>query len=338
MRQPDPSSDPREQALLRLLQPLARLALAGGWTLPALVEALKVALATAAADEDPRSSMSQLSVRTGVHRKDLRRIAGRPAPRTARSPVSEAFARWRTDPRFVTARGRPRVLPRLAPPGGGPSFETLAASVTTDVHPRAVLDELQRLGLVEVDAHDRVRLVATAFVPRRDRSQMLGLLAENVGDHLDAAVANLRGDGGRFLEQAMFSDGLSAESAAAFNRATRRVWELASAELMPELQRLFDADRSRGAAGDHRVRLGVYGYVAPDPAAASAPQAPRPPRASGASRTVGPSRTVDPPSTVDISGTSRVLATSGTSRARGTSGTSGIPPRARRRRAFGETG
>lgn len=266
---PDPTSpDPRQQALPRLLEPLGRLALACGWTLPVLIEALKVALAAAATREAPRASMSQLSVRTGVHRKDLRRIAAQATPRRARSPASEVFARWRSDPRYLTARGRPRVLPRLADPDGGPSFDALAASVTTDVHPRAMLDELQRLGLAEVDARGRVRLVATAYVPRRDGMQMLGLLADNVGDHLDAAVANLQADGERFLEQAMFSDGLSAESADAFNRATRRAWDAVAAELMPELHRLYEADRVRGAPTDHRVRLGVFGFAERDRGAA----------------------------------------------------------------------
>ena len=261
MRPDAPSPDPRQQALLRLLEPLGRLALVSGWTLPVLIEALKVALAAAATREAPHASMSQLSVRTGVHRKDLRRIAGQVAPRRVRSPASEVFARWRSDPRYLTARGRPRVLPRLEDSAGGPSFDGLAASVTTDVHPRAMLDELQRLGLVEIDARGCIRLVATAYVPRRDRTQMLGLLAENVGDHLDAAVANLRADGERFLEQAMFSDGLSAESADAFNRATRKAWDAVTSELMPELHRLYEADRSRSAPTDHRVRLGVFGFV-----------------------------------------------------------------------------
>jgi hypothetical protein len=264
MRSDAPSPDPRQQALLRLLEPFGRLALANGWTLPVLVEAMKLALAAAATREAPQASMSQLSVRTGVHRKDLRRIAGPATPRQARSPASEVFARWRTDPRYLTARGAPRVLPRLEGADGGPSFDALAASVTTDVHPRAMLDELERLGLVEIDARGRIRLVATAYVPRRDRTQMLGLLAENVGDHLDAAVANLQADGDRFLEQAMFSDGLSAESADTFNRATRRAWDAVTAELMPELQRLYEADRTRATRTDHRVRLGVFGFVERD--------------------------------------------------------------------------
>jgi hypothetical protein len=256
-----PPADARQQAMLRLLEPLARLALAQGITLQPLAELMKLALVAAAAREDPAASMSQVSVRTGVHRKDLRRIAERPVPRPTRSPGPEVFSRWLADPRFLTGRGRPRVLPRLPPADGGPSFEELSYSVTSDVHPRAVLGELQRLALAELDGRDRVRLTAAAYVPYGDRGGMLAMLADNVGDHLDAAVANLRSGGERHLEQAMFSDGLSADSAERFNRATLRAWDRIQADLMPILTRLYDEDRLRGSTGTHRVRLGVYGYT-----------------------------------------------------------------------------
>jgi hypothetical protein len=257
-------ADPRHAPLLRLLEPLARLALAQGLTLQTLTELAKHALAAAAMRADPRASMSQISVRTGVHRKDLRRIAERHAPRPARSPGAEVFARWLSDPRYLTRRGGPRVLPRTSLREDQPSFDALAASVTTDVHPRAVLEELLRLGLAELDARDRVRLIAQAYVPRGDRAGMLVLLADNVGDHLDAAVANLEGDGERFLEQAMFSDGLTAASAESFTRATRRAWLAVQSELMPVLQALYERDRAGGEPTDHRVRLGVYGYAERD--------------------------------------------------------------------------
>ena len=257
----DLSVDPHHRAVLRLLEPLARLALEQGLTLQPLTELMKLAMVAAASREAPRASMSQLSVRTGVHRKDVRRIVEAPVPRPTRSPSSEVFARWLADPRYLTARGRPRVLPRALVHADEPSFDALAASVTTDVHPSAVLGELKRLGLVEVDARERIRVIAPAYVPHGDRTGMLSLLADNVGDHLDAAVANLRGNGEGHLEQAVFSDGLSAESADTFNRATRRAWDRIQADLMPVLQRLYDDDRDRGVEGTHRVRLGVYGYT-----------------------------------------------------------------------------
>src|SRR5438132_246446 len=77
-----------------------------------------------------------------------------------------------------------------------PSFESLAHSITRDVHPRTLLEELTRLGLARVDDRDgRVHLLHTAFVPRADRDRMLAFLGANVGDHLAAAVDNVQADG-----------------------------------------------------------------------------------------------------------------------------------------------
>jgi hypothetical protein len=265
----DAPDDPADQALLQILLPLSRLALAHGLRLPALVELLKLALVQAAVGAQAGLSMSQLSVRTGVHRKDLRRLLAHPVPRPTRSPASEVFARWLSDPRYLTARGKPRVLPRAATRPDEPSFDELVASVTTDVHSRGVLDELLRLAIVSVDARGRIAVTADAFVPGADRRQMLGLLADNVRDHLDAAVANLgAGPPGAlapFLEQAMFSDELSEASARSFNAATARAWEAVYQVLMPELQRLFEQDRATSDARPYRVRLGVYGYAERNP-------------------------------------------------------------------------
>jgi hypothetical protein len=56
---------------------------------------------------------------------------------------------------------------------------------------------------------------------------------------------------------------------------------------MPELHRLYEADRSRSAPTDHRVRLGVFGFVERerDNAAATPPgPADTPPRKTAVRR------------------------------------------------------
>ena len=75
-------------------------------------------------------------------------------------------------------------------------LETLAQSVTRDVHARSLLDALMQLKLVVWDEEsDTVRLDAEAFVPRDQWAQMMGFLGDNVGDHLRAAVTNVMGHG-----------------------------------------------------------------------------------------------------------------------------------------------
>jgi hypothetical protein len=163
------------------------------------------------------------------------------------------------------------VLARLGP---APSFETLAQAVTRDVHPRSLLDELLRLNLAELDAErDTVTLQREGYVPSGDRARMLGFMADNVGDHLAASVANVVGDGRRHFEQAVFADGLSDESMAAVRKLVSAQWKGLLDALVPPLQQLVDADAKRPPSEHRRVRIGLYGYDEPTAEARAAAQA-----------------------------------------------------------------
>lgn len=259
-------------AIAELLEAVSGLALREGIKLQTLIDLTKQSMVRAAVDllaagralDQVEISDSRLSVMTGVHRKDLR-VLRSPQPGPAvrqKNLAAEVYARWMSDPVYLTKRGKPRVLPRQAPQADAPSFERLVTSISSDVHPRAVLDELRRLSIVQIQQPaDTVRIVASAFLPAADRAALLRFLAANAADHLRAGQANLDSAGTAFLEQAVFSDRLSQASADQFNRLTRRVWEDSFATLMPALRELFDADKAAGAAMDRRVRFGMYGYV-----------------------------------------------------------------------------
>ena len=266
-----PAALPPDEAIewfAGLLEPLARLALERGVRLTTLIDSLKLALVRAAADlpgEDGQGanrSDSRLAVMTGVHRKDLRRIrtTGTTTRSKSLSIVGEVFARWRASPRFVTRRGEPRMLLRQADGSDRPSFEELVQAVTRDVHPRPVLDEMLRLGMVATEgrAADRVRLLQTAYVPAADQAEQMRLSRDNLADHVAAIAANLQGGGKCFLEQAVYSDELTEVSARQFNRETLDAWQKVFDLLMPRLQSLHEADRQSSEARDHRVRLGMY--------------------------------------------------------------------------------
>ena len=150
---PDNDTEWAKPVLAELLRPLAELALSQGIKLPELTEALKAALVTAAADgiraargPGARVTDSAVSVSTGVHRKDVRRMAeAGPAPTPPRSVAPLVFTRWRSSPDFLHADGRPRDLPANLQSDERPNFTALCASISQDVHPRTVLDELLRL-------------------------------------------------------------------------------------------------------------------------------------------------------------------------------------------------
>ena len=184
------------------------------------------------------------------------------------------FARWRADALYQQ-QGRPRALPRTGP---APSFESLAQSVTRDVHPRSLLDELCRLELADCDAAtDTVRLRADTFVPRASRARMFELLGDNVGDHLEAAVDNVLGAGDAHFEQAVYADELSAESVQALRPQIAAAWDELFQRMVPLLQQHIDDDHTQGRTQDQRVRIGFYSYAAPMVGAATPEPAPAPP-------------------------------------------------------------
>ncbi len=268
------------QACRAVLAPLARLAIGRGLHHADLDEMLRIALVDAALAAHPEASpsraVSRVSTATGLHRREVDRLLARaPMPAGRRSPATQVFTRWLSDPEW-RKRGRlQRCLPRA---GVGQTFEALAQSVTRDVHPRSLLAELCRLGLVRVDdAGEQVELLHDRYAPVGDEPRMLGFLAANVGDHLQAAVANvLDGDEPRHLEQALFADELSAKSVQQIQPLVRAQWQQMLRVLAPEIQKLIDDDAAQGRVQDQRVRVGLYGYAQAMRPEAGAPPLPPP--------------------------------------------------------------
>jgi hypothetical protein len=248
----------------RLLFPLARLCLANGVTFSVVEELLKFAFVQEANALHPGAPMhgtvSRISTATGLTRREVTRlIKSETRVRLTKPPVgSEIFARWTTDSKYRDHDGAPCAIKRQ---GSEPSFEALAQSITRDVHPRSMLDELVRLGLVHYDEKlDSVSLTRNEFVPSGDSQQMLDLLGDNVGDHLDAAVANVLHDGSRHLEQAVFADELSTESIKLLRPLLTSQWKALRDAMVPTIIDLIESDRLSGRIQDQRMRIGLYTF------------------------------------------------------------------------------
>jgi len=253
------------RALSRLLVPIARLCLANGITFATADEVLKRAFVQEANALQPgapeHGKVSRISTATGINRREVTRLTKLEAPeRATKQPLAaEILARWTTDHAYRNPDGEPSALSRLGP---APSFEALAQTITRDVHPRSMLDELIRLDLVSHDKSlDLVSLTRNDFVPRSDVLQMLDFLGDNVGDHLNAAIANILHDGNSHLEQAVFADELSAESLEALRPLVIAHWKALRENMVPAITTLIEADKFAGRKQDQRVRIGLYTFA-----------------------------------------------------------------------------
>ncbi len=263
-----------QQALLSaidgLLAPLADLCLAKGLTVQALEERLRHALVQSAlaahsSDDANTRLTSKVSASTGLPRREVARLLGQAAqvPGQAARPslATEVFTRWAANPALRNAAGNALPLPRTGP---APSFEQLAQSVTQDVHPRSLLDELCRLGIARLDsASDTVHLQSNAFVPSGDWARMTAFLGDNVGDHLRAATANVLGNGQQHLEQAIFADELSLQSLQSFRAVMAQQWQAMLQDLTPQLEQLIADDAAAGRSATQRLRVGLYTWAQP---------------------------------------------------------------------------
>ena len=252
-------------ALRQILEPMIQLCLVKGVSIQAMDEVLRQAFVQVATWECASLKSSRLTSRistmTGLTRREVARIQGSQAPvrPVTRSVANDVLTQWVSRPDYVNGRGQPIAIPRV---GQAPSFEALASSVTTDVHPKSVLAEMQRLNLVEhrTDS-DTVALVNSIFVPNSDWPQMMGFLGANVGDHMSAAVANVLGDGHQHFEQSLLADELSQDSLEKAKSLITAQWRELMTSLGPQLQSLMEQDLAEGRSRDKQLRVGLYSYM-----------------------------------------------------------------------------
>jgi hypothetical protein len=256
------------RAVRRALRPLVRLMLASGVTYPLLAELLK-GLFVEIADREFRlgnatPTDSRISLISGVHRKDVRRLRGADQAIDEIVPDTVSFGgklvtRWLTDKRFLDARGRPRPLSKTPTSSGQTCVEDLVENKRTDIRLRVVLDEWLRLGIVHIDARDRLVLNTDAFVPQSGIDEKLFFFAHNLHDHAAAATDNLLGSRPPQLERSLMYDGLTEEGIKVVDKRARQLGN----RMLQELNRLASECEDAAASSTaprRRFTCGVYFY------------------------------------------------------------------------------
>ena len=251
------------RATHRLLGPLVRYMIGQGFTLTACVELLKIVYVEQALARDrPRSPTdSELSLVTGIHRKDIKRLRALAENGDHESALgrgthiaAQLIAAWVTSLDAREADGTLKPLPLRS--ATELSFETLARRIKADMRPRAILDDLVRTQAAMIAEDGRVRLLRQAYVPMVPEEK-LNFLAQNVGDHMACAFHNL-GENPPFLERALYRDALPQKGL----EAARPRIEAAADQLLQTLHRELSPLEGSPEAGPEmrRLRIGIYYY------------------------------------------------------------------------------
>lgn len=243
----------------RLLRPLVRHLIGQGFTWTALVTLLKTLyIEEALARTSGRAPTdSDLSLVTGIHRKDVKRLRTTILEESditisrGTHIAAQLIGAWVSHESARNADGDLKALPIHSTTEL--SVESLVKHIKADMRPRAILDDLLRTQAVAIEDDGKVRLLRDAYVPDIPEEK-LHFLADNVGDHMAAAFHNLS-DQPPFLERALYFDTLSPSVLA---DARPRI-DAAANDMLQTFYRELTPHEAPGP-GARRVRLGVYYY------------------------------------------------------------------------------
>lgn len=247
-------------AIRRILRPLVRVLIANGLTLPTLSGLMK-AVYVEEADRhfslpDKQTTVSRIALLTGLHRKDIARLreeagtGAEPLEMVSPSLSAQLLGRWTGHSGYRGENGKPMALTR-------PGFDALAESISKDIRPRALLDELLRGGLVHEAEDGMLELIEAAHLPRGDYDRMAYWFGRNVADHMATAARNLAGGEPPYLERALFHTGLTSESVRQLNAEATT----AAMDVLMHLNEMATrlSERDKGQDGAHqRFVAGVY--------------------------------------------------------------------------------
>ena len=259
-------SPPVLKALERILAPLAKLLLSQGVTHGQVSEMLKVAMVGEALRRSNGPSIndgslikeptdSRLSIATGIHRKDVKRLRSQSGPSgigNEGNTASQVIARW-------LAMGNPPPLLTRQPIAKGRSksagFDALVQSVSTDIRPRAVLDELLSRGVVSENSDGRLMIHADRLVMNQDEAALADYLGMNLSDHFNVAVSNLLKEGEPQLDRCVHFHGVSEDMAAELHEYAKEQAMQALVAVNSKAQKLAQVKRNHG---QFRFNFGAY--------------------------------------------------------------------------------
>ncbi|OBY73501.1 DUF6502 family protein [Acinetobacter gyllenbergii] len=198
---------------------------------------------------------SAVSLLSGLHRKDVssfRQQANQTATETPNFAISV--------PARVIARWIALDLPTQIPVSGEEnSFEALVKHISTEKHPRSILFELQRLGVV-VQIDQDVMLQQHSFTPDNQMQESKALFSANLSDHLAAGIDNFISEKPfTHLEQAVHAEKLTAQSVEALRELSIELWQDMAKQLLNAAIHHCDQDQEKADA-HYQFRFGVYQY------------------------------------------------------------------------------
>ncbi|MCU7808302.1 MAG: hypothetical protein KZQ73_10605 [Candidatus Thiodiazotropha sp. (ex Semelilucina semeliformis)] len=253
-------------SILKLLRPLVRLLLRNGVTYGDFADLSRWVFMDVASKDfgvpGRKQTVSRVSVITGLTRKEVSRLQKIETPDD--SAISHQYNRaarvisgWMRDKRFLDKKGAPAPLHFDQ---GKHSFSDLVREHSGDIPPRAILDELMRVGTVAKDAEGKINLITDGYVPRTGETSKLHILGTDVQLLLSTIDYNLQqGAQTPHFQRKVAYNNLAQEGIPDFRRLSAEK----SQALLVELDKVLsqqDRDINSEVTGTGRKEAGIGIY------------------------------------------------------------------------------
>lgn len=251
-------------AVQKVLRPLVRLLIRNGIDCASFEQEVRRAYVRVAMRDfalgSRKPSISRAATLTGLSRKEVSRLLSAAADDLdakamgAQNRAASVVSGWVRDTDFQDGTTQPRPLSMEDVAAG---FPALVKRYGGDVPPRAVLDELVRVGAAEVLPDGRARLTARSYLPAKDDAAKIEILGTDVGHLLETIYHNLEHSGreARYQRKVLYDD-VPAEHIEAFKRLAAEQCQALLESFDRELARV-DRSANPKVSGTGRNVVGV---------------------------------------------------------------------------------
>lgn len=259
----------------KLLRPLIRILLKNGVTYAELSEVVKSVFVAIAGQEfhvpGKKMSKARIAIVTGLTRKEVHRLTktdqeDRFKLRTNLSRIGRVLTGWHTDPEFTGPYGMPLEVRYDSDVPNDTTFVRLVQQYSGDMTPRAMLDELMRVGAVVETDRNWFKVVRREYVPEALAPDFLERVGVGIHDFISTIETNLEkaeDRAGLFERTVKRTGGLREEDLPAFNAYVRERCQALLEEIDNWLTNLADPDPEKGEkVVDSGV--GIYHFVVRD--------------------------------------------------------------------------
>lgn len=221
-------------AFAKILRPLVRILLKHGVTYAEFSEVIKTVFVAVAAQEfrvpGKKMSKARIAIVTGLTRKEVHRIAEKHGEdggeeRTNLSRIGRVLSGWHTDPEFIGPYGMPLEVRYDSPNEHDVTFVKLVQRFSGDMTPRAMLDELLRVGAVVETDHNWLKVLRREYVPEMLAPDFIERVGRGVHNFIHTVEKNMEKVGpgkGRFERTVRPDKGMRIEHLPLFDEYVRR--------------------------------------------------------------------------------------------------------------------